>query len=64
MGSGWSFCWWVTVVVCGCWSLFMGAGSLSMGTGLFMGAWITLVGSGVGHPGRCPTPSTGVQGPT
>ena len=25
---------------------------------------VATVSSGVGHPGRCPTPSTGVRGPT
>ena len=45
-GAGWSFSSWATVVVCGCWVSFLGAGSLSMAGSLFVGAGLSIVGGG------------------
>ena len=48
MGAGGSFRSWATVVVCGCWASFVGAGSLSVGAGsLFPGIGLSIAGGGV-----------------
>ena len=53
MGAGGSFHSWVTVIVCGCWALIVGAGLLSMGAGsLFVGVGLLIAGCGVRSPGR------------
>ena len=51
LGTGWSFCLWAVVIICGCWALFVHAESLSVCTGslsmhtwtLFMGTELSLV---------------------
>ena len=45
--------WATTVVTCGCWASFMGAGSLSVGAGsLFVGPGLSIVGGGARLHGR------------
>ena len=52
-GTGWSFCSWLTVIVCGCWVSFMGAGSLSVGAGsLLVGTGLSIIGGGVRSRGQ------------